>query len=173
MRKLGIGIFAVTFCFTAFFGLPKMRTVAHLKTDCIELRKSASENQSELDNVKEQIESEKEEINGLRNAENSPYDLQEVSNSIKGIKGIKIKSVDAYNSSSDGGNVLVKTIKGSKDLAKLNSDVNLLDYKLSADNIDEAVNGINALKLNVTSFSIDKAKKTIDLSVKFIGGEEE
>ena len=72
-----------------------------------------------------------------------------------------------------GGNVLVKTIKGSKDLAKLNSDVNLLDYKLSADNIDEAVNGINALKLNVTSFSIDKAKKTIDLSVKFIGGEEE
>ena len=68
---------------------------------------------------------------------------------------------------------LVKTIKGSKDLAKLNSDVNLLDYKLSADNIDEAVNGINALKLNVTSFSIDKAKKTIDLSVKFIGGEEE
>ena len=117
MRKLGIGIFAVTFCFTAFFGLPKMRTVAHLKTDCIELRKSASENQSELDNVKEQIES-----------------------------GIKIKSVDAYNSSSDGGNVLVKTIKGSKDLAKLNSDVNLLDYKLSADNIDEAVKGINELK---------------------------
>ena len=46
MRKLGIGIFEVTFCFTAFFGLPKMRTVAHLKTDCIELRKSASENQS-------------------------------------------------------------------------------------------------------------------------------
>ena len=96
-----------------------------------------------------------------------------MSNSIKEIKGVKIKSVDAYNSSSDGGNVLVKTIKGSKDLAKLNSDVNLLDYKLSADNIDEAVNGINALKLNVTSLSIDKAKKTIDLSVKFIGGEEE
>ena len=170
MRKLGIGIFAVTFCFTAFFGLPKMGTVSHLKTDCIELRKSASENQSELDNVKEQIE---EEINGLRNAENNPYDLQEVSKSLKGIKGVKIKSVDAYNSSSDGGNVLVKTIKGSKDLAKLNSDVNLLDYKLSADNSDEAVNGINALKLNVTSLSIDKAKKTIDLSVKFIGGEEE
>ena len=129
MRKLGIGIFAVTFCFTAFFGLPKMRTVAHLKTDCIELRKSASENQSELDHVTEQIESEKEEV----------------SNSIKGIKGIKIKSVDAYNSSSDGGNVLVKTIKGSKDLAKLNSDVNLLDYKLSGDNIVEEFNGINAL----------------------------
>ena len=88
MRKLGIGIFAVTFCFTAFFGLPKMRTVALIKTDCKELRKSARENHSERDNVKEQIESEKEEINGLRNAENIPYDLQEVSKSLKGIKGI-------------------------------------------------------------------------------------
>ena len=54
MRKLGIGIFAVSFCFTLVFGVPKMQEMTHLKTECSELRKSNSENQSELDNIQEQ-----------------------------------------------------------------------------------------------------------------------
>ena len=67
---------------------------------------------------------------------------------------------------------MVKTFKNPKGLAKLTSDVNLLDYKLKIDDVDETVSAINALKLNVTSMSIDKAGKKIDLSVKFIGGDE-
>lgn len=173
MRKLGIGIFAVTFCFTVLVGVPKVQEMSHLKTECLELRKSNSENQSELDNIQEQIDSEKGTIDSLRKTKTNPYDLQKASKAIEGIKGVKIKAVDAYNSSIESGNVLVKTIKDSKGLAKLNSDVNLLDYKLSADDVNTAVNKINALKLNVTSLSIDKAKGTIDLSVKFIGGEME
>ena len=48
----------------------------------------------------------------------------------------------------------------------------LLDYKLKIDDVDKTVSAINALKLNVISMSIDKAGKKIDLSVKFIGGDE-
>ena len=168
MRKLGIGIFAVSFCFTLVFGVPKMQEMTHLKTECSELRKSNSENQSELDNIQEQIDT----INSIRKTKSSPYDLKEVSKNLQKIKGVKIESVDAYNSSDESGNVLVKTFKNPKGLAKLTSDVNLLDYKLKIDDVDKTVSAINALKLNVTSMSIDKAGKKIDLSVKFIGGDE-
>ena len=172
MRKLGIGIFAVSFCFTLVFGVPKMQEMTHLKTECSELRKSNSENQSELDNIQEQIDAEKDTINSIRKTKSSPYDLKEVSKNLQKIKGVKIESADAYNSSDESGNVLVKTFKNPKGLAKLTSDVNLLDYKLKIDDVDKTVSAINALKLNVTSMSIDKAGKKIDLSVKFIGGDE-
>lgn len=172
MRKLGIGIFAVSFCFTLVVGVPKMQEMTHLKTECIELRKSNSENQSELDNIQEQIDTEKDTINGIRNSQSNPYDLKDVSKNLQKIKGVKIESIDAYNSSDESGNVLVKTFKNLKGLDKLTSDANLLDYKLKVDDVDKTVNEINALKLNVTSMSIDKSNKKIDLSVKFIGGDE-
>ena len=115
---------------------------------------------------------EKDTINSIRKTKSSPYDLKEVSKNLQKIKGVKIESVDAYNSSDESGNVLVKTFKNPKGLVKLTSDVNLLDYKLKIDDVDKTVSAINALKLNVTSMSIDKAGKKIDLSVKFIGGDE-
>ena len=149
-----------------------MQEMTHLKTECIELRKSNSENQSELDNIQEQINAEKETINSLRNTKSNPYDLKEVSKNLKKIDGVTIKSIDAYNSSSEGGNVLVKTLKSTKGLAKLTDDINLLNYKIKANDVDKAVNAINALKLNVTSMSVDKEGKQIDLSVKFVGGDE-
>ena len=43
-----------------------MQEMTHLKTECSELRKSNSENQSELDNIQEQIDAEKDTINSIR-----------------------------------------------------------------------------------------------------------
>lgn len=172
MKKLGIGIFAVTFCFTAVIGIPKIQEVSHLKTEYEQLQKSASQNQSELDDIENQIDSAKNTIQKSRKVSNNPYDFKKVTTSLNQIHGVKINSIDAYNSSSDSGNVLIKTFKSTKSLDKLTSDANLLDYKIKASNINKVVNGINALKLNVVSMAIDKENGTIDLSVKFVGGEE-
>lgn len=172
MRKFGIIVFAVTFCFTAVVGIPKMQEVHHLKTECINLQQSNSQNQSELDNIQKQVAEEKSKLEDARKASNNPYDTKAVTDSIKKLEGVQIKSVDVYNSSEDAGNVLIKTIKGSKGLAKLDPEANLLDYKLTTKNVDKTVKGIAALKLNVTSMNVNKEKGSIDLSVKFVGGEE-
>lgn len=172
MRKLGIGIFAVTLCFTAIVGLPKMQEVSRLKTEYITLQQSNSQNQSELDNLQKEIDSEKSKLDDQRKTKSNPYDLHAVTKSLKKIDGVEIKSVDAYNSSDDAGNVLIKTFKSTKGLAKLTSEANMLDYKIKAKDVNKAVQGINALKLNVLSMSIDKEHGTIDLSVKFVGGGE-
>lgn len=171
MRKAGIIILVISLGITAILGVPKIREVSELQTEYYELQDNVNENGDELENLQTELSQEKNEINSIRNSNVNPYSINEVTELISGIPSVKIESIDAYNYSDESGNILIKTFTDTGELSTLDPDINFINYKITTDDVNSTLKAIDDFKLYITSLNVNNKDNSVDLSVRFIGGE--
>lgn len=170
MRKAGFVILAVTIIFTVITGVPKIQNANELKNEYASINASLSESNDALQSAKTELTEKQDQINSLRNSDVNPYSALEVTSKILSIPGIQNYTFDAYNSSETSGDVLIRTFTSSDELT-FSSDINLINYKITASDITSFLNTLESYQLDVTSLAVHD-QNIVDFSVKFIGGVE-
>lgn len=170
MRKAGFVILAVTIIFTVIAGVPKIQNAMELKNEYETVNASLNESKDALQSAKTELTEKQDQINSLRNSDVNPYSALEVTSKILSIQGIQNYTFDAYNSSETSGDVLIRTFTSADELT-FSSDINLINYKITVNDVTSFLNTLESYQLDVTSLAVHD-QNIIDFSVKFIGGVE-
>lgn len=169
--KVGIGIVVVSLGVSSVLGIPKIKQLSGLHSSYIELQNNIETNRNSIEQISSDLESEQEKIAEVRSSDSNPYSIEEVTKQIKKLSGTSITSIDVYNSSNDSGDVLLQTLNKASGVETLTSDSNMLVYHLKVKEVKKVVREIGDLKIYASNLISDADKDTIDLTVRFVGGE--
>lgn len=163
-NKIKILILAILIVITVIYGIPNAKNALNSYS-----KYSALNN--ELSHIKAEKTKTHNDINKIANElreMNPEFDITDkvaITNKIVNTSKAKLVSIKAYKTNAVGESVLVAKLTSETDVANISTDVDLLEFELSAENIKTSLKSLEKLQLDFKSVSAVALDNTIILKV--------